>query len=156
MDKGTSCLDDFSETKKTRMEGVKPPVSVLGHGRKARTEGMGCNAAARPLEKAKHTILAWARKCLDLQPVLCLSAWGHACLEGVIEGDDAETQVQQHVPPEQSRGWTIVLMDRARRGMWAFDGGKKDRRLLHKAIPTWDKMARQTHALRILTDGERR
>jgi hypothetical protein len=89
IDKCTSGLDDFSETKKPRMAGVKTPVSVIGQVRKARTEGMGCNAAARPFERAKHTILAWERKVLDLQHVLCLSALVHACLEGVIEGEEA-------------------------------------------------------------------
>ena len=47
-------------------------------------------------------------------------------------------------------------MDRASRFLWAFDCGKKDRKLLKKAIKTLDKIARQTHDLRIFTDGERR
>jgi len=47
-------------------------------------------------------------------------------------------------------------MDRASRFLWAFDCGKKDRKLFKKAIKTLDKIARQTHDLRILTDGERR
>jgi hypothetical protein len=79
----------FSETKKTRMAGVKTPVSVIWHVLKARTEGMGCNAAARPFEKAKNTILSWERKFLDLQQVLFLSALVHECFEGVIEGPEA-------------------------------------------------------------------
>ncbi len=87
--KCASCLDDFSETKKTLMEGVKTPVSVIWQVLKARTEGMGFNAAARTFEKAKNTILAWERKFLDLQQVLFLYALVHACFEGVIEGDEA-------------------------------------------------------------------
>jgi hypothetical protein len=47
-------------------------------------------------------------------------------------------------------------MDRASRFIWAFDGGTKDRRLFQKARKTWDKIARQTHDLRLVTDGERR
>jgi hypothetical protein len=47
-------------------------------------------------------------------------------------------------------------MDRASRFIWALECGKKDRRLFKKAIKTLDKMARQTHDLRIFTDGERR
>src|SRR2546422_1025084 len=154
--KCASCLDDFSETKKTLMEGVKTPVSVIWQVLKARTEGMGFNAAARTFEKAKNTILAWERKCLDLQQVLFLYALVHECLEGVIEGDEAYTKVQKNVPPDQSRGWTILLMDRASRFIWALDCGKKDRRLFQKAIKTLDKIARQTHDLSIFTDGERR
>jgi len=39
------------------MAGLKTPVSVIWHVIKARTEGMGLNAAARTFEKAKNTIL---------------------------------------------------------------------------------------------------
>jgi transposase-like protein len=60
--KCASCPGYFSETKKTLMAGVKTPVSVIWQVVKARTEGMGLNAAARTFEKAKNTILAWERK----------------------------------------------------------------------------------------------
>src|SRR5256712_8360716 len=96
------------------------------------------------------------RKFLDLQQVLFLYALVHEFLEVVIEGDEAYTKVQKNVPPDQSRGWTILLMDRASRFIWALDCGKKDRRLFQKAIKTLDKIARQTHDLSIFTDGERR
>ena len=80
----------------------------------------------------------------------------HEFLESVIEGDEAYTKVQKNVPPDQSRGWTILLMDRASRFIWELDCGKKDRRLFKKAIKTLNKIARQTHDLSIFTDGERR
>src|SRR6266851_509050 len=150
------CPAYFSETKNTFLEGLKTPVSVIWHVLKARTEGMGLNAAARTFEKAKNTILAWERKFLDLQQVLFLYALVHEFFEVVIEGDEAYTKVQKNVPPDQSRGWTILLMDRASRFIWALDCGKKDRRLFQKAIKTLDKIARQTHDLSIFTDGERR
>jgi hypothetical protein len=60
------------------------------------------------------------------------------------------------VPPEQSSGWTLWLMDRASRFLWEGDGGKKDRRLLTKARKTVATLARQPHELRILTAGARR
>jgi transposase-like protein len=151
-----NCPAYFSETKNTLMEGLKTPVSVIWQVLKARTEGMGLNAAARTFEKAKNTILAWERKFVDLHHVLLLYAVVHEFLESVIEGDEAYTKVQKNVPPDQSRGWTILLMDRASRFIWALDCGKKDRRLFKKAIKTLDKIARQTHDLRIFTDGERR
>ncbi len=154
--KCASCLDYFSETKKTFMEGLKTPVSVIWQVLKARTEGMGLNAAARTFEKAKNTILAWERKFVDLHRVLFLYAVVHEFLASVIEGDEAYTKVQKNVPPDQSRGWTILLMDRASRFIWALDCGKKDRRLFKKAIKILDKIARQTHDLSIFTDGERR
>src|SRR5256886_14207655 len=75
------CPIYFSETKKTLMEGLQTPVSVIWQVLKARTEGMGFNAAACTFEKAKKTILAWERKFLDLHQVLFLSALVHKFLE---------------------------------------------------------------------------
>jgi len=151
-----TCPVYFSETKKTLMEGLKTPVSVIWQVLKARTEGRGLNAAARTFEKAKNTILAWERKCIDLHQVLFLYALVHEFLALVIEGDEAYTKVQKNVPPDQSPGWTILLMDRASRFIWELDCGKKDRKLFQKAIKSLDSIARHTHDLRIFTDGERR
>ena len=81
-----NCPVYFSETKKTLMERLQTPVSVIWHVIQARTEGMGFNAAARTFEKAKNTILAWERKCIDLHQVLFLYALVHEFLELVIEG----------------------------------------------------------------------
>jgi transposase-like protein len=156
MYKCATCPASFSETKNTLLEGLKTPVSVIWHVLKARTEGMGLNAAARTFDKAKNTILSWERKFVDLHRVLLLYALVHEFLASVIEGDEAYTKVQKNVPPDQSRGWTILLMDRASRFIWALDCGKKDRKLFQKAIKTLDKIARQTHDLSIFTDGERR
>src|SRR2546422_11381293 len=97
------CPVYFSETKNTLMEGLKTPVSVIWQVLKARTEGLGLNAAARTFEKAKNTILAWERKFLDLQQVLFLYAMVLEFLEEVIEGDEAYTKVQKKVLPNRSR-----------------------------------------------------
>src|SRR5713101_2945678 len=156
IDKCANCPPYFSETKNTLMAGLKTPVSVIWQVVKARTEGMGFNAAARTFEKAKNTILAWERKFLDLHQVLFLYALVHEFLELVIEGDEAYTKVQKNVPPDQSPGWTILLMDRASRFIWELDCGKKDRKLFKKAIKSLDRIARHTHDLSIFTDGERR
>src|SRR5215471_17797737 len=87
--KCTNCPTYFSETKQTLMAGLKTPVSVIWQVLKARTEGMGFNAAARTFEKAKNTILAWERKFVDLHQVLLLYALVHECFALVIEGDAA-------------------------------------------------------------------
>jgi transposase-like protein len=150
------CPVYFSETKNTLMAGLKTPVSVIWHVIKARPEGLGLHAAARTFEKAKNTILTWERKFLDLHQVLFLYALVHEFLALVIEGAEAYTKVQKNVPPDQSRRWTLLLMDRASRFMWALDCDKKERKRFKKAIKTLDKIARQTHDLRIFTDGERR
>jgi len=156
MYKCATCPTYFSETKNTLLEGLKTPVSVIWQVLKARTEGMGLNAAARTFDKAKNTILAWESKCRDLHQVLFLYALVHEFLALVIEGDEAYTKVQKNVPPEQSLGWTILLLDRASRFIWEIECGKKERKLFHKAITSLDKIVRQTHDLRLFTDGERR
>src|SRR5437763_504797 len=113
-------------------------------------------AVRSTFEKAKNTILAWERKFRDLHQVLFLYALVHEFLALVIEGDEAYTKVQKNVPPEQSPGWTILWLDRASRFIWEIDCGKKDRKLFQKAIKSLEKLARQTHDLRLFTDGERR
>ena len=45
-----TCPASFSETKNTLLEGLKTPVSVIWQVLKARTEGMGLNAAARTFD----------------------------------------------------------------------------------------------------------
>src|SRR5215510_896207 len=117
----TNCPTYFSETKKTLLAGLKTPISVIWQVLKARTEGMGLNAAARTFEKAKNTILAWESKFTELHQVLFLYALVHEFFVSVIEGDEAYTKVQKNVPPEQSSGWTILLMDRASRFIWELD-----------------------------------
>jgi len=151
-----NCPAYFSETKNTLMEGLKTPVSVIWQVIKARTDGLGLNAATRTFNKAKNTILAWERKFVDLHRVLLLYTLVHEFLAVVIEGDEAYTKVHQNVPPDQSLGWTILLMDRASRFIWALDCGKKDRRLFKKAIKTLNKIVRHTNDLSLFTDGERR
>ncbi len=110
------------------MEGLKTPVSVIWQVIKARTEGMGLNAAARTFNKAKNTILAWESKFTELHQVLFLYALVHEFFVSVIEGDEAYTKVRKNVPPDQSPGWTILLMDRASRFIWELECGKKDRK----------------------------
>src|SRR5256712_11370512 len=117
-----NCPAYFSETKNTLLEGLKTPVSGIWQVIKARTEGMGLNAATRTFNKAKNTILAWERKFIDLYQELYLYAVVHEILELVLEGDEAYTKVQKNVSPDQSPGWTILLMDRASRFIWEFIG----------------------------------
>ena len=151
-----SCPGSFSETKNTFMERLHQPLSVVWLVIKARTDGMGVNAATRTFDLAKNTILSWERKFVDLHQVLFLYALVHEFLDLVMEGDEAYTKVQRNVPPHESAGWTILLMDRASRFIWALDCGKKDRVLFEKTIKTLANIASNTDDLSLFTDGERR
>src|SRR5215471_10764687 len=113
----------------------------------------GCNSTT-PYNSTDHCVI-YLGKCT----CWCQSrvyALVHEFFALVIEGDEAYTKVQKNVPPDQSSGWTILLMDRASRFIWELDCGKKDRRLFKKAIKTLARIARQTHDLSLFTDGERR
>jgi hypothetical protein len=104
------------------MEGLKTPMSMIWLVIKSRTDGMGLNAATRTFAVAKNTILSWERKLSDLHRVRFLYTLIHQFIEVVIEGDEAYTQVHPNVPPHESSGWTILLMDRASRFIWELGG----------------------------------
>jgi transposase-like protein len=150
------CGTCFSETKNTFMEGLKKPISLIWKVIKDRTEGQGLNATARVFEVAKNTILDWERKFFDLHKVLFIYSLTHQFLKLVIEGDEVYTRVNKNVSPDQSTGWTILLMERASRFIWELKCGRKDERLFKKVIRTLEKLVNKTQDLTILTDGERR
>ena len=71
----------------------------------------------------------------------------HEFLALVIEGDEAYTKIHPHVPPHESPGGTLLLMDRASRFIWELDCGTKDRKLFKKAIAILDQLVSHTHDL---------
>lgn len=152
----TACFEYFSETKHTLLENLKTPLSVVWNVLNARTEGMGLNATVRTFGVAKNTVLDWEQRCADLQPVLFLYSLVHQFLQVVIEGDEAYTKIAKNVPPDQSTGWTLLLIDRASRFIWTLECGKKDRKLFEQAIQTLEQIIQDSEDLTLLTDGERR
>src|SRR5712691_4710314 len=77
-------------------------------------------------------------------------------LQQLIEGDELYTRVKKNVAPDESQGWTIVLMDRATRFLWDMQCGRKDRKLFKNAMHLLCDVIQQTGDLTLLTDGERR
>ena len=67
---------------------------------KARSEGLGVNAACRVFEIAKNTLLDWERRFAQLCETLMLYALMHTFLSQVIEGDELYTKVGRNVPVE--------------------------------------------------------
>jgi hypothetical protein len=55
---------------------------------------------------------------VTLKPTLLLYALCHQFLNLVIEGDELYTKVKKNLPPEDAKGWTIVLLERASRFIW--------------------------------------
>ena len=61
-----------------------------------------------------------------------------------------------NVPPEESEGWTVVLIERASRFVWTLECGQKDEELFMSVIKTLAQIVESTDDLSLLTDGERR
>jgi hypothetical protein len=128
------CHQVFSETKGTFLEGLKKLISLIINVLKSRSEGMGFNAVCRVFEISKNTLLNWERRFADLQAPLLIYALLSTFLTQLIEGDEVYTKVGKNVPPEDSEGWTVVLMERASRFIGALPCGKPDRELFLSAI----------------------
>ena len=125
----TECHQVFSETKRTFLEGLKKPLSLIVNVLKARSEGMGFNAVCRVFEISKNTLLEWERRFADWKGPVLIYAWLHSFLTPLIEGDEVDTKVGQNGSADASEGGTVVLMERARRCLWALACGKQDRDL---------------------------
>lgn len=77
-------------------------------------------------------------------------------LRQLIDGDALYTKGHKKVAPDESQGWTVVLMDRATRFLWDMPCGRKDRKMCKKAMGLLCQVLEQTGDLTLLTDGERR
>ena len=150
------CRQVFSEAKGSVLEGLKKPVSLIVKVLNARSEGMAFNAACRVFEIAKNTLLNWEHRFADLKETLMVYAFMQTFLVQVIEGDELYTKIGKNVPVEDCEGWTIVLMERASRFIWALGCGKKDRKLFFYAIQIFRNVIERTGDVTLVTDGERR
>ena len=152
----SNCRNIFSETKGTFLKGVNKPISFIVQALKLRSEGLGFNATCRVLEIAKYTLLSWEKKFAGLKYTLMVYALLYTFLVQLIEGDELYTKIEKNVPVEDCKGWTVVLMERATRFIWALECGKKDRALFLKAIRVLEEVIRYTCDVTLITDGERR
>lgn len=151
-----ACRKIFSETSGTFLEGLTKPVSLIITVLKARSEGIGLNAACRVFKIAKNTLLTWERRFADAKETLIVYALMNTFLSQVIEGDELYTKISENVPVEECEGWTIVLMERASRFIWALECGKRDRELFLSAIQLLKRVIDRSGSVTLLTDGERR
>ena len=97
-----------------------------------------------------------ARAAQWRKKTLLLFALTHQFLQQIIEGDELYTRVKKNVAPDESQGWTIVLMDRATRFIWDMHCGRKDRKMFQKAMRLLCQVIEHTGDLTLLTDGEKR
>ena len=149
------CGKVFSETKGSFLEGLVKPIHLIIQALKARSEGTGFNAVCRIFGISKNTLLNWEEKFAGLKETLLLYALAFSFLQQIIEGDELYTKIGKNVPVEDCEGWTIVLMERATRFIWAMKCGKKDRTLFLWAIQMLVLIVEKTGDLTLITDGER-
>jgi hypothetical protein len=116
---------------------------------------MGLNAVCRVFSVAKNTVMDWEARFTEIRKVLFVYALLHTFLTMIIEGDELYTRVGKNTLPEDSLGWTVVLMDRASRFLWELQCGRKDRKLFRRALRTLSRVVEKTGDLTMITDGER-
>ena len=152
----SACARPVSETQNTPLAYVKTPIAVVVPVLSALTEGLGSNAAARLSGVGKNSLDRWQKRRSGMQQTLCLSALTPQFLHQGIAGDALYTRVWKTVAPDASKGGTRVVRDRATRCIWERGCGRKDRKLFQQAIRQLCRGMKQTGALTLLTDGERR
>jgi hypothetical protein len=138
------------------MENLRTPFSLISNALLARTEGLGFNATCRVYNITTRSLRSWEKRFGKLKGLLMTYALTHSFIKQVVEGDELYTKVRSNVPQEDSQGWTILLIERASRFIWALDCGKKDEELFMKAIKRLSEVIQSTSDLSLFTDGERR
>jgi transposase-like protein len=152
----TGCQSYFSETKNTFLFRLRTSISRIILILNNLTEGQGINATTRIFNVGKNSLYRWQDRLSKLQKTLLLYALCDQFFQQMIEGDEVYTKVNKNLPPEESQGWTIILMDRASRFLWQMECGRKERKLFRKVMRTLAKVIKKTGDLSLLTDGERR
>ena len=109
-----------------------------------------------PLWCEQTECLSLARATQWPQKTLRLLALTPQFLQQLIEGDERYPRVHKQVAPDESPGWTVVLLERATRCMWDRQWGRQDRKVLQKAMRLGGHVIEQTGALTLWTEGERR
>jgi transposase-like protein len=150
------CQNYFSETKNTPLAGLRTPLSKIMMVIDALNDGMGLNAAVRTFKVAKNTIYDWLERVAELKEVLMLYSLCHQFLSQLVEGDELYTKVKENKAPDQSEGWTIVLMERSSRFLWELKCGQRECSLFQAAMETLSRVIEQSQDLSLVTDGERR
>ncbi|MEM9219857.1 MAG: hypothetical protein AAGD25_36705 [Cyanobacteria bacterium P01_F01_bin.150] len=150
------CDEYFSETYGSPIAGLLTPISAIVQVLKARTEGIGLNAAVRTFGYAKNTISGRERRLAGLHQTLFLYGLVYEFLQLIFEGDELYTKVKKNRDAHESEGWTIVVMERASRYIAVLECGVKQQHLFMKAVETIVSFFEQSKAVALFIDGERR
>jgi len=152
----TACKACFSETNGTPLAGLKRELSFIITVLNALNEGMSMNATCRTFQVGKNSVKRWLLRLGNLKETLFLYALCRQFLQQVIEGDELYTKVGKNTPAAESKGWTIVLMERSSRFIWEMHCGTKDKEFFLHAMNKLLQVIENTSELSLFTDGERR
>ena len=112
------CETFFFETKNTFPKGLTKPISLIIMVVKARAEGMAFMQLVEPLKFLRiHLLIGKVGLPLLRRFFSCLP-WLMSLSKMAIKSDELYKAVKKNVPPEDSRGWTIVLMGIASPFIW--------------------------------------
>jgi transposase-like protein len=150
------CKKSFSETCDTPAARLVTALSKIAQVLRSRSEGLGFNACARTFEISRDTLRSWEKRFSSLKQTLYLYALCHNFLSQIIEGDELYTKIHHNTPASDSRGWTVILMERASKFVWHMECGPRDKRLFKRAIQTLADIAARTEQTTLITDGEKR
>lgn len=154
--KCNACQRCYSETWNTFMFNIKHSISKIAMVINARTEGMSFNATCRVHSISPHTLQSWEIKFSQLKDTLMAYTLSHAFISLTIEGDELYTKVGKNVPQHESKGWTVMLMDRASRFVLDLTCGEKNKSLFINAMNRLSDIIEITGDLSLVTDGETR
>ncbi len=138
------------------MENIKTPISKIASALRIRSEGLGLRATGRVLGSNKSTITKWENRFAAQKATLMLYGFCHEFVSLTFEGDELYTVVGKRTDQSESKGWTVVIMERASRFIVDQRCGKKDATLFKSVMKTVCRYIDQTDDLSFLSDGERR
>lgn len=144
----------FSDTAGTPMENLKTPLSKIASAIALRSEGLGLRATGRLLGVSKREVTHWEKRFASQKAALKVYARVHEFLQLTFEADEVYTRVGQNLPPEDSEGWTMVVMERASRYLAELECGPKAQTLFEQVLADLLQLSGQD--IRFFSDGERR
>lgn len=85
-----------------------------------------------------------------MQETLFLYALMHEFIKLVIEGDELYTKIKKNEEASESKGWTIVMMDRVSRFIWTMKCGRKNQQLFLEAVTTLVELLDKTESIKLI------
>ena len=136
------------------MQDIKTPIRKVAAALRWRGEGL--RATARILGAHKNTIAEWESRFAAMKPTWMRYGWCHTFIQLRFEGEEVYPGVGQRVDPADSTGWTVIVLERARRFLVDQPCGRNDATLFKKVMRSVAAYVKRTQDTPFLSDRERR